>query len=580
MNEQQLLALLEEAQAALDDGASMHEINGVIREETGGVYPGMMSLGLALGPDALKGSSNSQIVAMGKDEADADPESALQQASTVSPFRDFAESGLQGITFGAAENVLGEGFSERLENRREVNPGASLIAESAGLLIPGAGIGSAALRLGKGAKTIQATRAAKAAAEGTKGVTRASRAAQTAREAKAARTALAATRQAGSGTGTFRKAGVLAGATGLESAALAAGEADAGRDSVSLRERGAEALKGFAIGAPFGMALGVAGPVLRGVGRLLRSDDQLARLVAQEAVEQTAKTPAQLFDAVRRRATQPGGTVSTLADASPELAVQATRFASGGTGKLRRLDGPLEALRGRVAGSEIENAKRAIYAPFDNLSFDEPHLIKALTKAKKVDGKTVNSAMLDATREVVKGPLDKVDELNFKQLQSIRNRLKAQFDRASGGGFIEDASNIKEAQFHLDEIMENMIPGYQSANSTFIELLSRQKGAEELIRAIDKALPTITPEVPSFGGLFASTYKTVGRPGKRRQMIVEMVGEALLADGEEGIARLQRLLRQGKIAQLFSGLDKARHVGSKALRAQPGGLINPESDRF
>jgi hypothetical protein len=59
---------------------------------------------------------------------------------------------------------------------------------------------------------------------------------------------------------------------------------------------------------------------------------------------------------------------------------------------------------------------------------------------------------------------------------------------------------------------------------------------------------------------------------------MEIVAEALLADGEEGIARLTLLLKQGKIAQLFSGLDKARHVGSKALRAQPGGLINP--DRF
>ena len=617
MNEQELLRLFEMAKAALDDGGSMVEINQIIREQTENQFAGIMTLGMFIGPEALEGTSEAQIGEMVRAESDHGPvdkssaeifaelkqdpknkglrqrfkDRLVHERNQEFGSRDIAESFLQTLSFGTADDILGEEFATRLEKRREEHPFASLAAEGLGLLVPGTAVAKGALLLARGARGLQAARAARAVEAGVRaaekarrlgqGSTRISRAAQGARVAKAGRTALAASGEGRTAAGIFRGASTLAVGTGLESAALAAGEAEFRQPegSVGPPERGVAAAKGFAIGAPFGAAAGVAGPVLRGAGRLLRSDAQLANIVAKDAVEQTGRSVDDLFDAVRARKNLLGGDPATLGDVAPELGIQAERLAAGGTGVLRRPGGPLEALRLRVTSDVVEKAKRTIYAPFDGLVFDDPHLIAMLTKSKTdVNGVVQNAQILDATREVMRGALDKVTEVKFKQLQSIRNRLHAQFKRATSGGFIDEASNVKEVQLHLDETMENLIPGYRAANTEFIEFASRMDGQEELIRAIDKALPTLVPEVPSFGGIFASTYKTVGRPAARRRAIMEIVAEALLADGEEGIARLTLLLRQGKIAQLFSGLNKARSVGSKALRAQPGGLINP--DRF
>jgi len=522
MNEQALLILLEQAQAALDDGASMMDVNAVVREKTGGQFPGMMSLGLALGPDALKNSSSQQIVEMGRDEADADPESALQQASTVSPTRDFAESFIQGISFGAADDVLGEGFAERLENRREVNPGASLLAESAGLLVPGMGAGKIAAK-----------------ASG----------------------------------GIFRKALALGGVGGAESAALAAGEAEAGQEpgTVGAAERLKAGAGGFALGAPFGVAIGLAGPILSGVGRMLRSDASLARIASKEAVEQTGKTADELFDLVRQRSTQIGGEVSVLADVAPELGVQAQRFATGGTRAIGRAGGPLEVLRARVMPEEVRKATAQVFRAFDDRVTNNKPLIKALTS---------NSEISDATRSVIKGDVGNLKTVTFEQLQSVRNGLRNQFRSAKATGNVTSMNRISQTRIHLDTQMERVFPGFARANENFIELLSRQEGAEELIRAIDKALPQITPDVPQVGGLFSSVYKAVSRPARRRKIIMEMVGEALLTDGEAGIEQLTNLLKQGKLAQLFGGIETIRGVTRGAVLAQPGGLINPDSNRL
>lgn len=609
MNDQELLRLFELAKATIDDGGSMLEVNAIIREQTDNKFAGIMVLGMYLGPEALEGTPDKQIGEMVKAESDVgpvdksskqifaelreDPENQglrkrfkdklAQEREDEFGTRDVLESALQGISFGVADDILGDEFKERLAIRREEHPWASLAAESVGLLVPGTAVLKGAQWAAKGARGIQAARAAKAAEAGVRGTTRASRAAQTAREAKAARTALAASGAAKSPRGILRGAGALAVGTGLESGALAAGEAEAGRPegSVGLSDRAGDFAKGFAFGAPFGGVFGVAGPTLRGVGRLLRTDDQLAKLVAKEAVAQTGQSADDLYKALRHRQSLLGGEMSTLADASEELGVHARRFAAAGTGHVRRPGGPLEAVRLRVLPEVVEKAKRSIYAPFESVVYDDPYLIKLMTVPRRdADGIIQNTQIMDAAREVVKGPLDRVKTITFKQMQSIRNRLNAQFNKATAGGFIEDAGDVKQVQFHFDEVVENLTPGYASANNEFIQFSTRMTGQEELIRAIDKALPTIVPEVPSFGGIFASTYKTVGRPAARRRVIMEMVAEALLADGEAGIARLQLLLKQGKIAQLFSGINQARHVGQKALRAQPGGLINPESPRL
>ncbi len=79
------------------------------------------------------------------------------------------------------------------------------------------------------------------------------------------------------------------------------------------------------------------------------------------------------------------------------------------------------------------------------------------------------------------------------------------------------------------------------------------KGATKLIEAIDKALPSFSPELPSKmeGSVWASTREILSNSKTRRRMIAELVGEAFLEEGEAGLQRVQELVKRGTIAKWF-----------------------------
>lgn len=517
MDPQQLLLILEAAQKAIADGKPMHLVNQFVSEDTNGEFPGMMSLALAIDPSVLAGSSDEQLQEIAHDEAFvARPEvqrtSARGGNAVLRGVQDFGEEALSGLTFDFADEFLGEDFKQRQEDRRTLNPVASGLSQAAGLLVPGAAAG-------------------RLAAKGT--------------------------------AGFVKGAAKLAGVGAAESGLLAAGGAEGG-----IGERAKSGAIGAAFGGAVGGFFGVGLPIARGVSRLLRTDKMLARLMARETVEQTGQTADELFDALRQRKALVPGETATLADISPELHIQAERFATGGTNSLRRQGGPLDQLRERVKPEWIRKAKDKVFAPFNDKVLDAPPLLAVLGEGKHLK---------NATRSVIDGDPQQLQRVGFRQLQSIRNDLDNQFQSARRLGNVDAMSEVMAATAKLDEQIGHVLPGYAKTNAQYIELLARQDGAEELIRAIDKALPMIQPEVPQVGGLFSSVYKSVSEPAKRRRLITNMVGEALLADGEAGIKSLEALVRSGKMARFFLPLQaEVRKATRGVLLAQPGGLIQQQ----
>lgn len=497
MDPRELMLILEAAQAAVDAGAPMHQVNQQIRLDTNGEFAGVMSLALAMDPKMLASSSSEVLREAAADEAIA----PLAETSAV---RDFGEEAINGLVFGFGGELFGEEFAGREEARSILNPGAQALSQAAGLLVPGAATGGAAARVGGG---------------------------------------------------IIRRAGALAGVGAAESGAVGAGLADPG-------ERVAGGVTGAAVGGVAGLAAGTVFPILGGLGRMLRSDKALARVVAKETVEQTGRPVEDLFDAVRARNADPFAPQPTvLADVDPALAQQAERFATAGNAQLRRAEGPLDALRARVRPEQLETARRAVYAPFDGTSTADKRLIRQLMK---------NDEILDATRRVIPGEPSQLSNVRFEQLQSIRNGLRNQFKTAKAAGDVDAMNRVAQTRLHLDEQIDRVFPGFQRANDQMTELLARQDGAEELIRAIDKALPQISPDVPQVGGMFSSTYKAVARPARRRKMIMEMVGEALLDDGEAGIRQLEDLVKDGTMAKLFRGIENVRGATRGGALALPG----------
>jgi hypothetical protein len=497
MDPRELMLILEAAQAAVDAGAPMHQVNQQVRIDTNNEFAGVMSLALAMDPKILA-SSKSEVLR----EAAADE--AIAPVAETSPVRDFAEEALNGLVFGFGGEIFGDEFAAREEARSILNPGAQALSQAAGLLVPGAATGGAAAR---------------------------------------------------AGGGIIRRAGALAGVGAAESGAVGAGLADPG-------ERLAGGLTGAAVGGVAGLAAGTVFPILGGLGRMLRSDKALARVVAKETVEQTGRPVEDIFDAVRaRQQTELIPQPTVLADVDPVLAQQAERFATAGNAQLRRAEGPLDALRARVRPEQLDAAQRQVYAPFDGTTSNDARLLRQLR---------ANDEILDATRRVVPGEPSQMSTVRFEQLQSIRNGLKNQFASAKRSGDVDAMNRIAQSRLHLDQQIDRVFPGFQRANDQMAELLARQEGAEELIQAIDKALPQISPDVPQVGGMFSSTYKAVARPARRRKMIMEMVGEALLEEGTEGMKTLERMVRDGTMAKLFSGIESVRGATRGGALALPG----------
>ena len=518
MGEAELRRLFEQASQAVKMGASIFEVNELIAKKTNGEFAGLQAVAMALGAEEelVQGGSFSQEGSA--DEAEQAGARA-QRWADVGPLRNFVEGGIQGASFGLADDLLGEGFRERREADRAINPTGAAISEAIGTAIPATAGGAGLARVGGG---------------------------------------------------VVRRAAASTGVGAALSGLLAFGEADAGGREVTMSERIDDAVAGGAAGAVVGATFGLVGPVARGVGRMFRSDRALAKEMARETIEQTGKSLDDVVAQLRRRKLETGDELANFADVDDALNVQARRQAAGGTSELRRSGGPLAGMRARVTEEEVRRGTAAIYEPFNHRTLTDKVLLRQLRNGEEI---------ANATRTIVKGDVAQLSKVTGQEIQGIRNELRNQFAAAKNRGDVPSMTRIKQAQIHLDKQVERVMPGYAKANQDFISLTERVEGAEALINALDAALPKIDPAVPQAGGIYASIYRAVGRPKERDALIRNMVAEALLADGEAGIRQLERLVRDGTIAKMFKGLRAIVGPGVRgSALAAPGGLINP--DRF
>jgi hypothetical protein len=306
------------------------------------------------------------------------------------------------------------------------------------------------------------------------------------------------------------------------------------------------------------------------LARPFRSNKALAGIEGREMIEQTGRKAEDLFDEMRKRAQmRVNQGVATMADVDPSLGARMPGIVRNAPG-LRKAGGPLETMRARVNPEAFQEVRRGVFGAFDGHVVDDPSVLKFLRR---------NPEARAAARQVIKGNIDVVDEVRFEQLQDIRNVLRRQGDRLNTGGIRTQADNAFNARNHLTQQMERIVPGYQEANSVWSEALQMNKGATRLIEAIDKALPTFSPELPSKmeGSVLVATREILSNSKSRKAMIAQMVGEAFLEEGEAGIRRMEGLLKRGWFSKLFRAA--AASPGGAAV-AVPGLLVSSRADNI
>jgi hypothetical protein len=490
MNPEELLRLLEDAQAALAgdperkvEPVPMHVVNDYIRTNTNGAVNGFMSLQLAVPAEIRRASDNPSVRDRASDEQrDTD----LVTFGTAGPLQHFAESALQGATLGGAKHFMGEGFKERLDARRTLNPGASLAAEAAGMLVPGAGT------------------------------------------AKLMRSALAPAQ------GFLSSAGRAAGIAGAESAVVGGLEAEGG-----LVERA----KGAGIGAAAGAVLGAAGPVVGRAARPFRTNRNLAAGEAREILEQTGRSAEEVFEEMRQLQSNPafGSGRATLMDVDPSIGSRGpaiTKLAPA----LRAAGGPLESLRTRVSPAAGAKMRKSIWGAFDGSIVNDPAILKWIR---------TNPNARSAANQVVRGDIGAKEFLRFEDVQDILRVMGRSAQRQNKGGIRTAADATMQSRMHLESMLDNAVPGFREANQVWADASSRFEGAEKLIAAIDKSLPTFSPDLPSRAdGIISTVREALSNTKQRRAIIARMVGEAIMA-GEEDV--MEDLVKRGFFSQLFRG---------------------------
>jgi len=179
MNQEDLLQLLREARAARIAGAPLEAVNSRISALTNGQYADLAGLaGAAFAPPEHEARRERAEIAVGARQAGPIGRGAAQvvamltgQPGLPNPdlargVEDFGRAGIQSATFGFAPELAGlgaaiipggRGFREahdasqqRIEDLREVAPGATLLSELAGgLTVPGLGAKALVPRLGR-----------------------------------------------------------------------------------------------------------------------------------------------------------------------------------------------------------------------------------------------------------------------------------------------------------------------------------------------------------------------------------------------------------------------------------------------
>jgi hypothetical protein len=511
MNPEDLLKLLEDAQAALAGSAEnepvpMHVVNDYIRNATGGEINGFMSLQLAIPTDVRRASRSRDVRRAAGDEQ---RDQQLNTFASVSPIRHFVEGAFQGATLEFGDEALEAlgvdmgNFRARQEARRELNPGASVAAEMAGMLVPG-GAGTAAARAGA---------------------------------------------RASQGVGFLGSAGRMAGIGAVESGIIGAGGVDEG----SLAERG----QGAAVGAAFGAPFGALGPVLGRAARPFRTNRALARQEGREILEQTGKTAEEVFDEMRRLQDVPTfaggpGRGARLVDVDPSIGARAPGIVKKAPG-LRAAGGQLEGMQARVTDAAYDKVRRGIWGAFDGHLVGDDAVMSWLRK---------NPSARSAANQVISGDLAAKKNLRFEDVQDILRVMRRTATRQNKGGIRTQADKTMQSVMHLESLLDNSIPGFKEANAVWADSKTRFKGAKKLIEAIDRAIPPFSPDLPSRAdGLLSTVREALSDSRTRRAAIAHMVGDAILEEGDEGIRRMEQLVKDGYFAKLFKG----------SVRGTPGG---------
>jgi hypothetical protein len=436
MNPEKMLRLLEWAQSKLAAGESMMDVNANIMRISGGEINGFMSLQLAIPTDTRRGSRDKSVR---DDASEQHNDDVLQTFGTASPVQHFAEGIVQGATGGFADDIArlvgNEAFGERLEARRELNPGASIASELPGLLLPGMGT----------AKLL-------------KGATK--------------------------GAGFLASAGRSAGIVGAEGGVIGFGEAEGG-----VGER----LKGAALGATVSAPFGAVGPVASRLARPFRSNKALAGIEAREMLEQTGRKAEDLFDEMRKRAQmRVNQGVATMADVDPSLAARMPGVVRNAPA-LRRAGGPLEALRGRVSPEAFNDVRRGIFAPFDNVYVRDKSVLKFLRNnpearvaAKNVivgnidEVKQVRFEQLQDIRNVLRRQGDRLNTGGIRtqadQAFNARNHLTQQMERIVPG--YQEANAVWSEALSMHKGANSLIEAIDKALPAFSpELPSKMEGS-------------------------------------------------------------------------------------------------------
>jgi hypothetical protein len=448
-----------------------------------------MSLQMAIDPEQRRGSANPNVRNAASEEAQ---DNLLNTFASASPIRHFVEGAFQGATLGFGDEIV-EGLG-----------GGTGFAERQAArreLNPGASFASeAAGMLVPGAGT------AKLIGQATKGA------------------------------GFLGAAGRTAGIAAAEGGVIGAGEAEGG-----LAERGKGAALGAAVSAPFG----AAGPVLGRMARPFRSNRALAGIEGRNIVEQSGRKAEDIFEEMRQLKSNPafGGHV-TLADVDPSIGGRAPGIVRTAP-SLRAAGGPLEGMTARVSRSAGEKMRKGIWGAFDGSIVGDDAVMKWIR---------TNPSARSAANQVVRGDIGAKKVLRFEDVQDIL-RVMGRTGRKQGKGGIHTQADVTmQSKRHLEGLLENSVPGFKEANAVWADAVTRFKGAKKLIEAIDKALPSFSPELPSrVDGLTSTVRETLSNTKTRREMIARMVGEAILEEGEEGIKRMENLIKRGWFAKLFRG---------------------------
>lgn len=511
MDREELLQLLREAQEAIRQGAKYNDVNQRIRELTGGQFAGLMSLTIAVDPQV---------------EADAAIQEDLERVSADTPLSNFVRTLAEGATFGFADELAGVGAAlvpggqdfegaveesrARMDVIRRTNPGAAFAGELAGVAAsPLTGL------LGAGFGVIR-------------------------------------------GAGGVLRSLAAGGATGAAGGALMA----AGQGEGDLVERAAPAAVGGLAGGLTGGLLSAGGAVAGRFARPFRSTRRMARDELADMTAQAGLTPEELPAAVRR-ASVPNGPEAVVADVSPAFGRRAPGIVRQAPGLQTDV---VPALRVRLAPQQVERAKRAVWEPLERAN----PVVRDRTLINLVRS---DPAVADAARRVMGQKFQTVDQLTFRQAQSIRQRMVRALTRDPSP---EEFRKISDALTRFDALLETRIPGFREANQRYREVIQRLEGFEALQKALDRAFPAFRPDLPNtLEGITATAKNALLDIPRRREAVAEMVGELILTPG--GAEKIRELLRQGFFARAFAPLhSRTRQTGLTEIGRLFGGTVQPE----